>query len=340
MTEKFDSIIFDVDGTLWDSTELVAEAYNQAFEQEGVDVRLTGEILKSLCGKPMDVIFDEILPNEPPERRAALGDKAMEMENALLEQKSPVYYPEVKETMEKLTSEPYRDAMMEFIDFDTLDERMKGTNTITMEFEGNVSGWCRARFIAVDYDRDARLSRVLWAVECIDAEKKKENLLLYLSETDLMTGIRNRGSGEKKIKELIESGHEGTFYLLDVDEFKSINDIYGHNIGDKVLIAVADSLKNSFQNSDVVMRLGGDEFAVFACDILEEGAAVSRIENFFRCIEAMDIPELGDHKIYISLGAAFKRRDDGEDFDSLYRDADSCTYESKKTKGNTYTFHK
>ena len=102
MTEKFDSIIFDVDGTLWDSTELVAEAYNQAFEQEGVDVRVTGEILKSLCGKPMDVIVDEILPNEPPERRAALGDKAMEMENALLEQKSPVYYPEVKETMEKL----------------------------------------------------------------------------------------------------------------------------------------------------------------------------------------------------------------------------------------------
>ena len=103
---------------------------------------------------------------------------------------------------------------------------------------------------------------------------------------------------------------------------------------------IFNSLKNSFQNSDVVMRLGGDEFAVFACDILEESAAVSRIENFFRSIEAIDIPELGDHKIYISLGAAFKRRDDGENFDSLYRDADSCTYESKKTQGNTYTFHK
>ncbi|MGN0385091.1 MAG: diguanylate cyclase domain-containing protein [Lachnospiraceae bacterium] len=246
----------------------------------------------------------------------------------------------LRETMEKLTSEPYRDAMMKFIDFDTLDERMKGTNTISMEFVGNVSGWCRARFIAVDYDKEGKLSRVLWAVESIDAEKKKETLLLYLSETDLMTGIRNRGSGEKKIKELIDSGREGTFFLLDVDKFKSINDIYGHNIGDKVLIAVADSLKNSFQNSDVVMRLGGDEFAVFACDILEEGIAVSRIENFFRSIEEIDIPELGEHKIYISLGAAFKRRDDGEDFDSLYRDADSCTYESKKTQGNTYTFHK
>lgn len=259
---------------------------------------------------------------------------------ALYEDKTDNMRELLKETMEKLTSEPYRDAMIGFIDFDTLDERMKGTNTISMEFEGMVSGWCRARFIAVDYDKEGKLSRVLWAVENIDAEKKKENLLLYLSETDLMTGIRNRGSGEKKIKELIDSGREGTFFLMDVDKFKVINDIYGHNIGDKVLIAVADSLKNSFKNSDIVMRLGGDEFAVFACDILEESVAVSRIGNFFRSIEAIDIPELGKHKICISLGAAFKRRDDGEDFDSLYRDADSCTYESKKTQGNTYTFHK
>ena len=102
MTDKFDSIIFDVDGTLWDSTELVAEAYNQAFEQEGVDVHVTADVIRSLCGKPMDAFFDHLLPNESPERKAMLGEKAIETENALLEQKSPVYYPEVKETMEKL----------------------------------------------------------------------------------------------------------------------------------------------------------------------------------------------------------------------------------------------
>lgn len=102
MTEQFDSIIFDVDGTLWDSTELVAEAYNQTFEQEGVDVHVTADVIRSLCGKPMDAFFDHLLPNESSERKAMLGEKAIETENALLEQKSPVYYPEVKETMEKL----------------------------------------------------------------------------------------------------------------------------------------------------------------------------------------------------------------------------------------------
>lgn len=102
MTEQFDSIIFDVDGTLWDSTELVAEAYNQTFEQEGVDVHVTADVIRSLCGKPMDVFFDYLLPDESSERKAMLGEKAIKTENALLEQKSPVYYPEVKETMEKL----------------------------------------------------------------------------------------------------------------------------------------------------------------------------------------------------------------------------------------------
>ena len=166
--------------------------------------------------------------------------------------------------MRKLTDEQYVDAMMQFIDFDTLDERMKGKRTITLEFLGTKSGWCRARFIAVEYDENGRLSRVLWAVENIDAEKRIANRLLYLYETDLMTGIRNRGSGEKKIKDLLEQNCNGMFCLLDVDKFKLINDTFGHGVGDKVIIAIADCLKASFRKGDVVMRLGGDEYAVFA----------------------------------------------------------------------------
>ena len=240
--------------------------------------------------------------------------------------------------MRKLTDEQYVDAMMQFIDFDTLDERMKGKRTITLEFLGTKSGWCRARFIAVEYDENGRLSRVLWAVENIDAEKRIANRLLYLSETDLMTGIRNRGSGEKKIKDLLEQNCNGMFCLLDVDKFKLINDTFGHGVGDKVIIAIADCLKASFRKGDVVMRLGGDEYAVFADGITEKKDAVVIIEKFFRALENINIPEIGDRKINVSLGAAFKTSDDGIDFEALYRNADSCAYASKETKGNSYTF--
>ncbi|MDY5576606.1 MAG: sensor domain-containing diguanylate cyclase [Lachnospiraceae bacterium] len=241
--------------------------------------------------------------------------------------------------MSNLTDEQFLDEMLKFIDMSTLDERMQDANTITMEFLGNISGWCRARFIAVDYDENNRLSKVLWVVENIDKEKKKSNQLLYLSETDLMTGIRNRGSGERKINELILQNHEGMFCLLDVDKFKSINDDFGHSVGDKVIIEVANCLKTSFSEKDVVMRLGGDEYAVFAEGITDKEQAVAKIENFFNAIDHMSIPEIGDRKIYVSLGATFKMKDDGLDFETIYKNADSCTYMSKKIKGNVYTFY-
>ncbi len=243
----------------------------------------------------------------------------------------------LRDTMTALTDEQYRQSMIEFIDFSTLDERMKGTNTITMEFLGTKSGWCRARFIAVDYDEEHQLNCVLWVVESIDAERRKANRLLYLSETDLMTGIRNRGSGETKIRELIKDGCQGTFCVIDVDRFKSINDNFGHAVGDKVLIVIAGCLKEAFRESDVVMRLGGDEFAVFVEGVTRKQEICKLLERLFDRLDKLDIPELDDHPISVSVGAAAKTAEDTLDFEQLYHKADVCTYQSKEREGNTYT---
>lgn len=240
--------------------------------------------------------------------------------------------------MTELTEEQQLEEVLEFINLDTLEERMGDSKTITCEFLGKKSGWCRGRFIVVDYDENHHLYHVIWAVESIDAEKKRANHLLYLSETDLMTGIRNRGSGERKIKELIAQEQAGMFCLLDIDKFKSVNDNYGHAVGDKVIIAVAGCLKDSFRDSDVVMRLGGDEFAVFASGVVEKKAAVVILNRFFKNIEALNIPELGDRRITVSLGAVFFKADCNMSFDELYHNADKCTYDSKKLPGNVYTF--
>lgn len=245
----------------------------------------------------------------------------------------------LRDAMRKLTDEQYMDAMLEFIDLSTLNERMKNVNTITLEFLDSSSNWRRARFIAVDYDEDNYLSHVLLVIENIDTEKRKANRLLYLSETDLMTGIRNRGSGERKIRELLASHQAGMFCLLDVDKFKSINDTFGHGVGDKVLIEIAKCLKDSFRDTDVVMRLGGDEFAVFAKGITTKGLVRAAFERFFLKMEQIDLPELENHKISVSVGVVLKCSEDGMDFESLYHNADLCTYESKKSAGNTFTIY-
>lgn len=80
MEMRVDGIIFDVDGTLWDSTEIVAGAWNQAIIEEGItDVHLTGEILKGLFGKTMDVIAKNILPEATEEQRSVSWSDAVDM---------------------------------------------------------------------------------------------------------------------------------------------------------------------------------------------------------------------------------------------------------------------
>ena len=171
-------------------------------------------------------------------------------------------------------------------------------------------------------------------------QKQEKHHLLRLSQTDAMTGIYNRGGGEKAIRSALEIGAQGLFLLLDADKFKSINDNYGHDVGDLVIISIAKALSHTFRDDDIVMRLGGDEFAVYALGVLDEEAAMRVIDRFFGAVDAIDIPSLGDRKICVSLGAAFWRETEPVDFDELYKKADQKLYDSKQTEGNTVTFYK
>lgn len=241
--------------------------------------------------------------------------------------------------MEVLSSEQSKKDLLEFIDLDTLEERLGDANTITMEYKNSKNLWCRGRFVVAEKDADDTLIRVLWMVEMIDAEKRKQEKLLYLSETDRMTGLNNRGSGEKKIRELISDGQGGMFVLLDVDKFKSINDTFGHSVGDKVLITLANCLQKAFRANDIIMRLGGDEFAVFVPDVHNKNSGKNIIERLFSNIDNAKVEELNGRKFCISVGVAFYQHNDTYDFEELYKRADSCTYESKKHTGNYASYY-
>lgn len=245
----------------------------------------------------------------------------------------------INKLVTRLVEDQSIDEVLAFVDFETLEERLAESQTVALEFIGKQSGWCRGRFVVVDRKEDGSLSRILWMIEVIDEEKRRQNQLLYLSETDLMTGINNRGSGENKIKSAMQQGKGGMFCLMDADKFKSINDNYGHDVGDKVIIEIARCLQKAFRDNDIVLRLGGDEFAAFAVGVTDEKIGNKIIERFFNCIDEIDIPELGDRKICVSVGAALYLQEDHYSFDEIYKKADTCTYLSKKVQGNKVTFY-
>ena len=235
----------------------------------------------------------------------------------------------------KITEPEHIEKMLIFVNLATLDERLKGKHSISEVFKGKMNGWCRARFTVVDYDEDGKILHVIYSVECINEEKLRERQLMYLSQTDLMTDICNRGYGEKIISEYLEKNIQGMFFLLDVDNFKRINDRYGHDAGDKVLIAIADVLKLNKRSNDIVMRLGGDEFAAYFVGIDTKEKADKVFKRLFKSINAIDVlPE--KESIKVSVGTFFYR--DDVDFDYIYKEADKGVYLSKKEKDNSVHF--
>lgn len=136
-------------------------------------------------------------------------------------------------------------------------------------------------------------------------KKKREDKLLYLAQTDTMTGISNRRSREKMIERVLNNKVSGMMCLVDCDKFKSINDMYGHMAGDEVIVAIAHTLQKSCRDKDVVMRLGGDEFALFIPGVTDRKCANAFFKRLFENLKQIQIESIKDHPIIMSLGLAF-----------------------------------
>ena len=175
-------------------------------------------------------------------------------------------------------------------------------------------------------------------VDDVVASAKERQNLEILASTDIMTGILNRGSGERKVIDYMANNKTGMLCILDVDRFKDINDDFGHNVGDKVLHGIADVLKHAFRDDDIIFRLGGDEYAVYVMNLDNEDAGKVVLDRVFKEIGNMDIAELGGREICVSAGAVFFKEGDKRSFEDLYKLADRGVYESKNIKGSALIF--
>ena len=152
------------------------------------------------------------------------------------------------------------------------------------------------------------------------------------AEADALSNLYNRRSGEERIRKLLASGTKGVFILLDIDKFKLINDRFGHDVGDLVIAAVADSLRKTFRDSDVVFRLGGDGIAVFASGIHQEESKERLIQRLHAEISRINIPELRGHPVTVSAGTGDYGGETEDTYETLYQRADKNMYESKRKK--------
>lgn len=151
---------------------------------------------------------------------------------------------------------------------------------------------------------------------------------------DELTGVYNR-SGYQLLLSSIDLSST-CMLLFDVDDFKSVNDTYGHETGDKALVRLADALKASFRAEDLVCRLGGDEFVVFmvhAAD-LPHGLVSAKIEQINARLKMADD---GVPLFSVSVGVALGS--EAKDAEELFDHADAAMYVSKRNGKGTHTFY-
>ena len=155
-------------------------------------------------------------------------------------------------------------------------------------------------------------------------------------DTDAMTGLRNKGALTREIDEFLEDKacDKGLLLIMDIDKFKSINDNYGHDIGDKVIIQFADYLLKRFEN-DLTGRFGGDEFILFIKNTYDEETAAEIADEIIKNIsEVVELPDK-DMKVSTSIGIAVYRGEEKR-YSEIFKKADIALYRAKADAEKRY----
>lgn len=218
-----------------------------------------------------------------------------------------------------------------------------GRNRLIFEYERIMSDgsvrWVQNRVHFLT-DVDTGHLCVMLAAKDIHESKMEEQKIVEAATLDLMTGVLNRETAMDRIEEILEvdCDKKHVLYMLDVDNFKSLNDTLGHQAGDRFLVSVAKELKKVVRDCDVVGRIGGDEFFLFVRNVSEGMPVEKKAEEIIEGVKAAtmlysDIPLSG------SVGISIYPQH-GVDLDVLYNKADMALYEAKHAGKNCYRYAK
>ena len=200
------------------------------------------------------------------------------------------------------------------------------------------------KFGAGDYlEKDEiKPKTLLRAIRYAIERRKSETELMLLARTDPLTGLLNRRAFFEELEHALiharRSENACAVIVFDIDRFKEINDVFGHKVGDDLLIATAKALRTLLRETDAIGRMGGDEFAIVATHLRSAAPAMEIAEKVVKATAA--IRELGEVQVApsISVGISVYPMDDS-DAEVLLSHADMAMYKSKASKRGSVNFY-
>ena len=191
-------------------------------------------------------------------------------------------------------------------------------------------------------DEEGSVNSYVVSAQDISFVKESQRKMEQLAYFDTLTGLANRTFFRMQLRKsmaLAERGHYAfALFYFDLDEFKRINDTLGHDIGDQLLVEVANRLKTRLRTEDTIARLGGDEFAVLLSGI-ENQERAAEVANTIQ--KTLNQPiQLGNNEIIVSASIGITMApDDSSEEDQLLKHADLAMYEAKAKGKNTHHFY-
>lgn len=200
--------------------------------------------------------------------------------------------------------------------------------------------WTRVRS-SIIFDNSGNAVKAIFLISDINADKEEIARLTLEAHTDMLTGLYNKITTQSKIDQYITQmpdDEKCAFYIIDIDNFKQINDTMGHLFGDSVLKSVSQLLCELFPDPNIIGRIGGDEFIVFTNHLTSDDEIKERVSLLLKRLPGA--VHGGDDKIKISasIGVALYPQH-GTDFNSLYENSDSALYVAKDSGKNQYILY-
>lgn len=199
--------------------------------------------------------------------------------------------------------------------------------------------WHYSTFSLIKGDNGEPL-RAVGILRNIHTLKQEQESLLQRAQTDSMTGLLNKATTETFVKEHlkeIQSGANDIVMVVDIDDFKNVNDTYGHLMGDEVIIAIAQTLMRFTFNDGFVGRIGGDEFLVYLPNILDTTLACEKAEKYANELRHKYPGDNGKPKVTLSIGIA--ATDVPIPYSDLMEHADAAVYQAKLNGKNGYVLY-
>jgi len=223
-------------------------------------------------------------------------------------------------------------ALEDNLDYQMLEVRISTSNGRYM--------WCRFRATALR-DQSGNLKKISGIIINIDSEKRAEQALLDKAERDSLTNLLNKNAARKHAEEYFSQNPNGAncaMLIIDLDNFKEVNDQFGHMFGDVVLTQISREIKKLFRMRDMIARIGGDEFMVIMRDISDPALVKSRCNLLVSSLRELFRTQLYNCPLSCSIGVAMSPMH-GSSYVDLFQHADQALYQAKSNGKNQYKFY-